>query len=217
MYKVITENTSLEQNLLTLTKNIMDFSVKIVGIYVQKTEEKSLKKTLKKIKDNVTVTKQTKLKGYGSNHYKKCKELLTDYLNENKKLLKALRGSKLEDKDFLFYQKKIDENRNKLQKKIKELHDETVDIIKKYCVLSIETIHEVEYDMKLFKVNVTELTEVTTDSINDLFSLLMSVDNKNFQSLCRSISFHAVVDAQKIITEYASYPNRLLSFFDNLN
>lgn len=215
MINVFKESSS--DTLVVLTKNIMDYSVKIVGLYVQKTEEKSLKETLKKIKKNVTVTKSSKLNGYGEKRYQTLKKMLMSFCNDNKKLLKSLRGSKLTEKDFQFYLRKLDESRIELHDDMKELRKETEEMIKKYCVLSKETIDEVEYDLSRFKENVDEFSELSINTINDIYSFILASDNTQFNSMCRSICFRIISETQKIIVEYASYPNRLLVFFDKFD
>lgn len=215
MINVFKESSS--DTLVVLTKNVMDYSVKIVGLYVQKTEEKGLKETLKKVKKNVAVTKASKLNGYGEKRYRELKKLLYNFCNDNKKLLKSLRGSKLTEKDFQFYRRKLDESRIDLHDDMKELRKETDEMIKKYCVLSKETIDEVEYDLSRFKENVDELSEISIDTINDIYSLVLASDNSQFSSMCRSVCFRIISETQKIITEYASYPNRLLVFFDKFD
>lgn len=213
MYNVMTEG-AMKKSITNLTKVIMDFSIKMISLYVQKTEERGLKKTIKKVKKNVTVTKNSKLAGYGQKRFKECKKIFNDYCNKNRSLIKSLRGTKLEEKDITFYRRKLDEEMNDFHNKLKELHKDTDEMLKEYCVLSIETIEEVEYDMEKFKSNVEDLAEIGIDAVDNLFFMMMDKDNPQYDKMCKFVSFRIVSETQKIITEYVSYPNRLLSFFD---
>ena len=78
MYNVMTEG-AMKKSITNLTKVIMDFSIKMISLYVQKTEERGLRKTIKKVKKNVTVTKNSKLAGYGQKRFKECKKIFNDY------------------------------------------------------------------------------------------------------------------------------------------
>lgn len=214
MFNIVTENAPIKKSITNLTKIIMDFSIKIIGLYVQKTEEKKLKSTIKKLKKNVSVTKNSKLKGYGQKRYKECKKIFNNYCNKTKSLLKGLRGSNLTEEDVKFYRRKADEIMNDYHKEINKLHEETDKMLKEYCVLSLETISEVEYDLERFKDNVDDLATIGIDTVDDIFLLSYSNDNSFFDSFCQRISFRIVTETEKIITEYVSYPNRLLQFFD---